>query len=144
MAKTVYLTGKCKWAKLKDPDKKYSVWTLDLYLDEKGLKNFAAADLELQLRDSDEGPFIKLRRPTSRLDRKTDQVVKFNPPKVIDADGEPWDMKVLIGNGSEVDVKIDVYPTPKGNAHRLEAVRVTKLVEYGGIIGDVEDDFVVF
>lgn len=142
MTKTVFLTGKCKWAKLKDPDMKFGGhWTIDLYLDEQGLKNFKTADLELELRSSDEGQFIKLRRPISRHDRKKDEIVKFDPPVLLDADGNELD--ALVGNGSEVACKVSVFSTAKGNGHRLEGVKVLKLEEFGGVIGD-NDDFAVF
>lgn len=145
MTDTVYLTGKTKWAKLKDPDMKYGGhWTLDLYLDQQGLKNFNAANLELELRESDEGPFIKLRRATTRVDKKRGELVKLSPPKLLDADNKP--LNALVGNGSQVQCKLDVFPTVKGNGHRLEAVRVLELVEYkpSQVIGEVADDFVPF
>ena len=138
MTKIVYLTGTCKWAKLKDPDMKFGGhWTIDLYLDEHGLANFKAAELELELRDSDEGQFIKLRRPISRHDRRNNEIIKFDPPELIDADKKPLD--ALVGNGSHVTCKVSVFNTVKGNGHRLEGVKVNKLEEYGGVIGDVDE-----
>lgn len=145
MSDIVYLTGKTKWAKLKDPDMKFGGhWTVDLYLDKQGLKNFHAANLELQLRESDEGPFIKLRRPINRIDKKKGELIKYDPPTLLDHDNKPLD--VLVGNGSQVQCKLSVFATPKGNGHRLEAVRVIELVPYTSeqVLGEVAEDFVPF
>jgi predicted GIY-YIG superfamily endonuclease len=40
--------------------------------------------------------------------------------------GEP----IELGNGTEVVVNFSYYDTIKGKGHRLENIRVTKLVEY--------------
>jgi len=54
----------------------------------------------------------------------------MGPPKVVDADGNPWDEEVLIGNGSEITVKLDVWIGNKAKKVRWEAVRVDELVPY--------------
>jgi hypothetical protein len=142
MTKILYLSGTAKWAKLIEPDKKFNNWTLDLYLDDKSVDNFKKAELELQLRSSDEGPFIKLRRPVAKLIKN--ELVQYDPPQVTDQGGNK--VTALVGNGSKVTCKVEVFGTVKGNGHRLDAVRVDELVEYdpGGVIGDMAEDFVAF
>lgn len=54
----------------------------------------------------------------------------MGPPKVVDADGNPWDEEVLIGNGSDITVKLDVWIGNKAKKVRWEAVRVDNLVPY--------------
>lgn len=53
------------------------------------------------------------------------------PPKVVAADGTtPWGTDVLIGNGSDVTVKLNVYRADKKRTFvRLEGLRVDNLVE---------------
>lgn len=58
------------------------------------------------------------------------ELVHFGPPKVIDKDGVP--VTQLLGNGSEVVIKVVVYDSKKGKGHRLEAVQVHKLVVWEG------------
>lgn len=51
-------------------------------------------------------------------------------PKVVDAEGNPWDEEVLIGNGSDITVKLDVWIGTKAKKVRWEGVRVDNLVPY--------------
>jgi len=54
----------------------------------------------------------------------------LGPPKVIDSDGGTWDEETLIGNGSDITVKLNVWIGNKAKKIRWEAVRVDELVEY--------------
>ena len=81
-----------------------------------------------------------------------EQGVVFGPPKVVkfvkDENGdvvydnngkrkvEPWDEDVLIGNGSDITVKINVWKGDKATKIRWDAVRVDNLVEYERPEGD--------
>jgi len=65
-----------------------------------------------------------------------EQGVVFGPPKVVDADGNTWDENVLIGNGSDITVKINVWKGNKATKIRWDAVRVDNLVEYERPEGD--------
>jgi len=51
-------------------------------------------------------------------------------PSVVDADDNPWDPTVLIGNGSRVIVFAEVYPSsaPTGKSMRLLGVKVLEVV----------------
>jgi hypothetical protein len=60
----------------------------------------------------------------------------FGPPKVVDADNNPWDEDVYIGNGSDITVKINVWKGTKVTKVRWDGVRVDNLVPYEG--GDGE------
>ena len=132
---TVYLTGEAHWAKLKKPDDKYNNWCIDLKLDEEGMLAFKKSGMQLKINEGK----IKLRRPVQRLIKG--DLVKFDPPSLLDENNDPLD--VLVGNGSRVTCKVSVYDTQKGKGHRLDAVRVEDLVEYEKeeIIGDIEVPF---
>jgi len=54
----------------------------------------------------------------------------LGPPKVIDSDGGEWNPEILIGNGSDITVKVNVWIGNKAKKVRWEAVRVDDLVEY--------------
>jgi len=54
----------------------------------------------------------------------------FGPPKVVDANNNKWDEETLIGNGSEVTVKLNVWKGTKVTKVRWDGLRVDDLVEY--------------
>ena len=124
--KYVYLSGKTKWAKLRKPDDKYNNFQLPLYLDKKSWELYDTLGLSLSKKKDDDGDFVTFKRPVSKLIKN--EIVEFGPPKVLNKDNSEFDG--LVGNGSDVTVKISVYDTMKGPGHRLETVRVEKLVEY--------------
>jgi hypothetical protein len=121
-----FLTGKAKWAKLFKPDEKYKNWQIQVYLDDESMKTFAESGMTMQKKQDDDGTFVTFRRPEAKVIR--DELVKFDPPTVLDSDGNK--LEQLVGNGSDVTVKVIVYDTMKGKGHRLEAVKVNKLVPY--------------
>jgi hypothetical protein len=121
-----YLSGRAKWAKLFKPDDKYKNWQIQVYMDEPSMAIFDETGMTMQKKTDDDGTFVTFRRPETKIIK--DELVKFNPPDVLDANGDKLDQ--LVGNGSDVTVKVIVYDTMKGKGHRLEAVKVTKLVPY--------------
>jgi len=125
---TLYLSGKSKWSKFKTPDDKYNNWKTNLYLDDRSMSLYKNSQLALQLKTDDDGSYIVLRRPVSKI--INGKQVDFDPPTVIDTEGHPVDK--LVGNGSDIVCKVSVYDTVKGKGHRLEKVMVTNLIEYGG------------
>jgi len=65
----------------------------------------------------------------------TQRGVQKRPLVVLDANKEP--MLEMIGNGSTVDIKLEVYPSSyseSGYGHQLNAIMVTNLVTVGEII----------
>ena len=123
VTKTIYLSGTAMWAKVFSPDEKYNVYKIELQLDNESLDKFKSSGLQLKVRDNNT---ISLRRaPTSLINGKA---AEWGAPSVLDKDNQPTDK--LIGNGSKVTCKVQVYDTAKGPGHRLEAVRVEDLVEY--------------
>lgn len=128
MTKFHYFAGKAKWAKVfkGDGDDKYESWKINLYLTPDSWEEFKASGIQLQQRFDEEGSFVTFRRRYNQIINK--ELVQFEPPKVVDADGNETTAK--IGNGSDVVVKVATFETRKGPGHRLEAVKVTNLVQY--------------
>ena len=65
----------------------------------------------------------------------TQRGVAKQPLIVVDANKAP--MMALIGNGSTVDIKLEIYPSSyseSGYGHQLNAIMVTNLIEVGDII----------
>ena len=125
-SETHYFTGKAFWAKVYSPDEKYNRWKVNLGMTEAELERAAWIGLQLQPKDIEGHTCLTFTRPVSKLIKN--ELVKFDPPKVLDDGGNP--MNALIGNGSDVTLKVITYDTIKGKGHRLESVRVDKLVEY--------------
>lgn len=136
MATSTYLfTGKTKWAKVQKPDDKFGEqWQLPLYMDEKSWKDYEKSGIRLEVKkDKETGePFVTFRRKVKEMNWKKGAMQENSPPKVLIANeyGEYVPFDGLIGNGSAVSVKVDVFDTRNGKGHRLVAVGVDDLVEY--------------
>lgn len=150
------LRGQIKWAKVYEPDAFMGAenYKLSFYPgNEDEWAKFKATGLELQPKEDTDGvsgKYITLRRPTKKLIK--DDLIVFTPPKItgevnvsyqdengtevrqynkadkvkVNRVGEPTEL----GNGTEVIVNFSYYDTIKGKGHRLENIRVLKLVEY--------------
>lgn len=135
MSQDVLLQGKCKWAKLFKPESyqngppKYSI---QLYLDSANKAVFEGLKLKNHIKADEQGEYVQLRRDHNPKiwDGKIIKGAEGGPPKVIDADGNPWDTSVLVGNGSVVSVILNVYDSKMGRGSRLSRVRVDTLVPY--------------
>lgn len=128
------------WARTVTPNK-FGKWSVMVYLsqasydtmmelkqakgDTEGVKNVVGKD--------DDGYYCVFSRPTSKMMRG--KVVGFAPPIVFEADGKSPLIDTLIGNGSDVTLKLDYYNYKKptggqGSALRLESIRVDTLVPF--------------
>lgn len=137
MSETIYVRGIAFWPKVQPQqlDKKYNTYTLDFYPSDEAREAIEATGVEWKWKQNEHGDFIRVRRPHTKLIRE--EVVEFGPPKVVIATGEEKDgipqtepFTKLIGNGSEVTLRINIYGTKGRTGHRLEAVRIEKLVPY--------------
>ena len=135
-AERVFVSGKVKYCNPILPNQ-WKKWTCMLYLDkesyelvlklkEKGIKN--------KLQKDDDGYYMAFSRPTSMTTRKGD-VIPFLPPIILDSDGEHQLSNAVLGVGSDVELKLELYGysppggTSKEYAVRWEALRVITLVE---------------
>lgn len=146
MATNFYkFTGKAKWAKVYEPEEFRGAvnWKIDLYLDDKGLRERAAAGIQSKVYEDEEGSYVTFKRPKTKVIKGV--LNEFSGPKIIDADGKvlvsykkndegnAWERvgtPVLIGNGSTVEVEVAVYDTQMGKGQRLETVKIIDLIEY--------------
>lgn len=154
-----YFTGKVYWAKiLGNPrlnfNKDGKEWAFEFEPDEDGLAILKKHKLLDRLKDKQED------RPKYLVLRKKELNAKGepNPPiRIVDAEGKDWDPNKLLGNGTVVDLKLDIrdYGVGKKKGIYPVAIRVQELVayessEFGAMEKDkpqsasfasVEDDF---
>ncbi len=131
----VYLKGKCKWARTNTPDK-YGKWGVVLYPDDASLetiRDLQTKGIKNVLKKDEDGYFMAFRREQQKNMRG--KMVGFAAPIVLDKDGQLLAPDLMIGNGSDVTIKIEVYTynVPaggKGAATRLVSIRVDNLVPY--------------
>lgn len=149
--KTLYITGKISWAKiLGDPVENYNKdgreWTFEVEPSEGGIQQLVEQKLTDRIKGrgyntgtknqhADREPFIQLKRPEFTKDGEPNE-----PIRLYDENDVKWDAKLnekgqptnLIGNGSSVDVKLDVRDYGPGKKKGIYpiAIRVTEHVPY--------------
>lgn len=126
-----YFTGKAFWAKvLGDPVPNYNrdgnEWTFDFTPDDiDALKAVPELAKKVKNKDDERGEFIQLKQ------KETTSKGKINRPiTVVDARNRPWNPSVKIGNGSTVEVKIDIVPYQSTVGVYPLAIRVLDLNPY--------------
>jgi len=124
--KNYYFNGTVKWAKVRKPDEKYNDYKINLYPTEASLAEIKTSGVQVQPKEDEDGVYYTFRRKHEALEKG--KVKVYGPPQVLDADNTVFEG--LIGNGSKVTAKVEVYDTQKGKGHRLMIVRVDDLVEY--------------
>lgn len=128
-----YLTGDVKWCKVDKPDPNYKRYSACLFMDKESWKLYKESGLELKLReDEQDGKYIQFSRKAERK-QKDGSMEDVGPPLILKDDGSPHDLSSdgLIGNGSNVTLKILSYNTNMGSkGHNILAIRVNKLVVY--------------
>lgn len=138
-----YLSGKVKWAKLFMPSQ-FGKYSLDLNLDNESLGKvleFKKRGIKNVIKNVDGEYWITLSSP-AQIDTKMGPKI-FPPPAVVNPDGSPWDIKVGVGNGSDITCKVwlrkyEVKGKP-AVAIRLYGVKVDNLVPFNPK-ADFEDD----
>lgn len=91
------------------------------------------------LKEDDDGTlYYKCKRAhynPNAVDKETgEKGIVFGPPRVLHSDNATdwnWESDGLIGNGSEVTVKINKWEGDKATRVSMDAVRVDKLEPYG-------------
>jgi len=152
----MYATGKSMWANVSVPNTRFDPhkYMITLLTDEDTARELEDAGLT---QTKDRAGNLKYDEPAfsfSKTATRKKKNPKYDPsdpeskeleiievansaPKLMDADGVPLDC--LVGNGSNVTVKIRPYSIPYGTFAELVAVKVNELVEYGDIDSDNEE-----
>jgi len=135
----MYATGKAMWANVSVPNTRFEPhkYMVTILTDQDTATELEAAGLK---QSADRAGNPKYDEPAFMFSktaiRKKDGVAN-KAPKLVDADGNPLDC--LIGNGSNITVKIRPYDTVYGTFGELIAVKVNELVEYESDDSDNEE-----
>lgn len=146
MANKIFkFTGKLFWCKVyegyHDEYNGKQFYKVTMELDDESEALFNQSKLKLKHRDMEwEGDDIKVLTFRRDLDGKTFKDKKGNmvtlgggAPRVVDANGDVMTEDQLIGNGSLGEILVERYipkNMPSMVGHRLEAIKVTKLIPY--------------
>lgn len=138
----VFVRGKAKWCRLINPDTSFDSkgkWNMVLYPDDKSwteILELKKEGIRNVLKRDEDGNYTQFSRNTMKKIKGSE--IPMLPPEIIDKDGNPL-RNVIIGNGSDVIVKLEVYyfhppaqpKTETGTAAaRIMTVRVDNLVPY--------------
>jgi hypothetical protein len=149
--KYIKVYGKVSYAKLYEPDdfRGEKKWKLNLYPNPASYDLMKKVGLQNKFKDDDgsksgvTGRFCSLSRPVEKTFNGETQ--KFLPPEIRAKDGsklvsyefdDAGDVvmhgdKIIIGNGSEIEVDLAVYQTARfGAGSRFNSVRILDLIEY--------------
>lgn len=129
-----YIQGKVSWFRPKVPNK-WNKWSVQIHPNQDGLeliRDLQSQGLKNQLKKDEDGYFLNVSRPVTK-ETATGKILSFEPVKVFDKDGNPFDGNV--GNGSDVTIKIEVYEhgTPgggKAKAMRWVSARIDNLIPF--------------
>lgn len=141
-AEMIFFQGKCKWARVQNPDVEFKNWNIHVYLTAASIEKFNELKKDKdgidgilnELRNNEDGDYVVFRRPMFKNFGKGDEPLQ--PPEVIDNEGRPISRDNFIGNGSDVTVKCELYTYYKpfkkgqGRAIRLTGVKVDNFVPY--------------
>lgn len=117
-------------------------WKLNFYPDD--VKAFKATGTKLHSHDDDgsasgvEGVYYTIRKMETEV--RKGKKVTAEPPVVI-YDGEIIEEQITIGNGSGIEIEIEVYDTKKfGKGTRLNKVKIVDMIEYNPPEDVVDDE----
>ncbi|MBD3260584.1 MAG: hypothetical protein GF334_02730 [Candidatus Altiarchaeales archaeon] len=123
-----YFKGIARYNRLRQPDD-YGNYVIQVEMDEESADKYRNSGIQVAIDDENK---VYFRRPDTKTINK--ELVELGPPMVIDTEGTKLDD--LIGQGSEVVVKVRSYDTRKGVGHTLDAIQVRNLVPVESTHGD--------
>lgn len=147
--KIMKFKGRSGYAMLYKPDEfmEKVFWKINLYPDDGEIDRMKHAGIKQAKNAKDDdgeksgvsGKYVTLKRDTEK--KFKGKLEEFNPPWIKDKDGaylvhyqddgERVGEPVLIGNGSTIEVEVEVYDAPPyGKGCRLRGVKVIDLIEY--------------
>lgn len=126
----IMLRGKCKFlnADVLDP---WGKWSFLLYLDNESLKIFNSLKdrgLKNELKKDDDGYYVRLSRQQQKFIRG--KPVIYEPPKILEADGQTPARERKVPDHSNVCVELEIYEHATPGGGRAIASRwVSTIVE---------------
>lgn len=129
----VTITGPARWARLYESNKdtKYGdASNVEIQLDSKALETLKNVGWRGKIKEDN----------WAKFSRKHEQIYADGPrkmgcPMVLSSSRKPF--SEMIGNGSILSLKLEVYPSKFGIGSRIEEVTVLEHVPY--VKGDIED-----
>lgn len=131
----VFIKGKLSWVKVEVPNE-WGKWTCTVHPNNEGLekiRELQGEGVKNVLKKDDDGYFTTFSRPTQKIFKG--KVQGLAPPEILQADGKTPLKGILVGNGSDGVVKLEVYPhgTPGGGrakAARLLSIKIDNLIPF--------------
>jgi hypothetical protein len=132
---TISLTGKIMWPKhlfVYDDGFNNEYYKAQIIPDEESMGKFKASGIRTKVTEVKESgePLLTLKRNNKSFTFESGDSIGGGAPSVVDKEGNVWPEKVGIGNGSVVELTVEVYDTRNGKGHRLEQVRVLDYIPY--------------
>lgn len=142
-SKNVVFTGRAFWARVYEGNHdEYGgkeFYKITIELDNAGWSKFNQSNLSLKVKPVEEGgsdgvTFKRDIHPKTGVDKKGKKwTLGGGAPRVVDIDGEEF--SELIGNGSKVEVLVNLYQVANGPmkgkwGHRLDAVKILEHIPY--------------
>ena len=97
----VYITGKCHYASITEPNTKFDpVWSIQVEVTDDNREVVEKSGLKVANKGDERGDFITIKRKVHRKDGS-----ERTAPLVMDSQNNRWNNDKKIANGSTVNVK---------------------------------------
>jgi hypothetical protein len=128
----VYITGKCHYASITEPNTKFDpVWSIQVEVNDDNREVVEKSGLKVANKGDERGDFVTIKRKVHRKDGS-----QRNAPLVMDSQNNRWNNDKKIANGSTVNVKAIPYEWDyagkSGISADLAAVQIVDFIEYSG------------
>ena len=128
----VYITGKCHYASITEPNTKFDpVWSIQVEVTDDNREVVEKSGLKVANKGDERGDFVTIKRKVHRKDG-----TQRNAPLVMDSQNNRWNNEKKIANGSTVNVKAIPYEWDyagkSGISADLAAVQIVDFIEYSG------------
>ena len=128
----VYITGKCHYASITEPNTKFDpVWSIQVEVNDDNREVVEKSGLKVANKGDERGDFVTIKRKVHRKDG-----TERNAPLVMDSQNNRWNNDTKIANGSTVNVKAIPYEWDyagkSGVSADLAAVQIVDFIEYSG------------
>jgi len=128
----VYITGKCHYASITEPNTKFDpVWSIQVEVNDDNREVVEKSGLKVANKGDERGDFVTIKRKVHRKDG-----TQRNAPLVMDSQNNRWNNDKKIANGSTVNVKAIPYEWDyagkSGVSADLAAVQIVDFIEYTG------------